>query len=291
MNDTNTDTDMAGDYDLEELPFDSDGNREEEDGDSSSGGAGGKHPHRYRVIVEPFLDFADDPALSDEENAERKLRLLAISPISVLVPGASSFASENDLSRKIFMADVGRSNGEMSARDIADPDLVSHLDEKMRKRRTLFGLPHPSLILSGGVALATAAWAAFTGFSGGENPKPSAEKAQKKDQGKNAKLLDFSAGKESAFSSKSDDSYKGGIFPDSHVMQDPILEHATIETFKQQVEITRTALDFDSLSSFFNFLSERAKAPVFKVKLQDGGKAGADVGGPYVPWGDDKAPR
>ncbi|MDD3020968.1 MAG: hypothetical protein PHX61_08340 [Alphaproteobacteria bacterium] len=300
--DMNKDREPSDEYELDELVYDEEGeDGDEGDEEGSSGKGGGKSPRRYRVMVEPFLDFADDPTLSPEENAERKLRLLAISPISILVPGASSFASENDLSRKLFMVDIGQANGEASARDIADPDFVDKRDALQRQRRTLFGLPHPSLVLSGGVALASSMVAAFSGFASSVIGKSSQDKSAKKSgspESKKAKLLNFSAEKETAFGSSKDDMFGSGKDynpdkPDAHLTEGSsvqnfgeMLEHVMVETVTQKIEVTRTALSFDSLASFFNYLSEKAKAPVMKVKIKEGGKAGSNVEGPTSPWQD-----
>lgn len=284
---------MNGEYDqngyMDDLPFDAEAESDGGDDEGeATGGGDSKSPRKYRVMIEPFLDFADDPTLSEEENVERKLRLLSISPISILVPGASSFASENDLSRKIFMAEVGRANGEMSGRAIADPDIISKLDARMNERRTLFGLPRPSMILAGGAALAQIVVAAFTGMIA-KAPKKSdpAVKAGQTDPKRKAKLLDFSLGKESAFGAAPDDKLaaKGANHkPDLDASAVDILSHATIETVAAPDARPHTALDFDSLSSFFNFLSERAKSPVLTVRIKEGGKSGSQVEGPATPW-------
>ncbi|HNQ91582.1 MAG TPA: hypothetical protein PKI93_01475 [Alphaproteobacteria bacterium] len=283
---THQDSEPTEVFDLDDLPYDEED--EDGDGDGSSGkGGGGKSPKRYRVIVEPFLEFADDPTLSPEENAERKLRLLATAPMSILVPGASSFASENDLSRKIFMVDIGQANGEATASDMADPNFVDKRDALQRQRRTLFGLPHPSLVLSGSIALASVMATAFAGFAASVAGKKPGEKISKKGKGaesKKAKLLDFSLDKESAFSAK-DDPYKSYKIADEIGAHLGVLEHATIETVTEMVEVKRTALSFDSLSSYFDYLAEMAKAPVLKVDLKDGkGGAAEQSDAPISPW-------
>lgn len=290
--------DMIDSYDLDQLPFD-DERAEDDEGDGSGSGSGdGKSPKRkYRIIVEPFLDFADDPALSPEENTERKLRLLAISPMSVLVPGASSFASENDLSRRIFMADVGQFNREIAANDIADPDLIRKLDERQRERRTLLGLPHPALVLSGSMALASAMVGLFAGIAAKVTGKEQGANPKKSTESRKAKLKDFSSEKESAFGGLKDKSYDGLSEKDTPVLGHEgavaesafgeMLDHVTITTVTEQIDVTRTALDFDSLSSFFNFLSEIAKAPVLRVALKDKAGGGSkQVDAPTVPWQD-----
>ena len=302
--DTNPDDLDLPEYDLEELLFDEERDDDDEDGSDGKGGSGGKGRKKYRIIVEPFLDFADDPSLSPEENAERKLRLLAISPVSVLVPGASSFASENDLSRKIFMADVGKANGEASVTDIADPDFVDKRDALQAKRRTMFGLPHPSLVLSGGAALMSSMAGALASFAsavtGKSNPEKAAKKAAKT-EAKKAKLLDFSAEKES-FGFSSDDGLSSDVSYNPE-RPDAVHDHSSTE-FSENLQHRdddaslntshqKAAIVFKSLSNYFSYLSEKAKNPVQSVNLSKkddksgkGGKAGSDAGGPSSPWQD-----
>ncbi|MDY0029555.1 MAG: hypothetical protein RBR86_06395 [Pseudobdellovibrionaceae bacterium] len=295
------------DYELEEFVFDTERDDEDDDDgdDDGKSGKGGKGRKKYRIIVEPFLDFADDPSLSPEENAERKLRLLAISPVSVLVPGASSFASENDLARKIFMADVGQRNGEASVSDIANPDFVKERDELQHRRRTLFGIPHPSLVLSSGAALMSSIASALGSFAsavtGKSKPDKSANKSQKSEV-KKAKLLDFSAEKET-FGFSKDDEY--GVGKDYNP-DDPDAALKTSATpdfgdnFEHQENTSlntdhhKAAIVFKSLSSYFSYLSEKAKNPVQSVDLSKksdgkggkGGKAGSNAAGPSNPWQD-----
>ncbi|MBL8640130.1 MAG: hypothetical protein JNK24_07250 [Alphaproteobacteria bacterium] len=169
----------ADEYDLEELPFDTEEDEDGEGGGRSgkAGEGGGQRPRAYRVMVEKFLDFADDPSLSPEENAERKLRLLALSPGSQLTIGASAYASENDLSSRIFMVDVGRRTGEAALSDMADPDFIDKRDFLQRMRRKLMNIAQPSLILSGLAALANR-FSENSGFKG--TSAKAARKAQKK---------------------------------------------------------------------------------------------------------------
>lgn len=170
---------MTDEYDLEELPFDTEEDEDGEGGGRSgkAGEGGGQKPRKYRVMVEKFLDFADDPNLTPEENAERKLRLLAISPGSQLTIGASAYASENNLSSRIFMVDIGRRTGEAALSDMADPDFIDKRDFLQRMRRKLANIAHPSLILSGLAALA-GRFSENSGFKG--TSAKTARKALKK---------------------------------------------------------------------------------------------------------------
>lgn len=130
---------------------------DESEGDGSGGdGKGGPRTKDYEVILDPFLDFSEDPELSEHENALKKLDQLGISPMSLLVSGGSAFASENDLSRKVFMAGVGLVNLEIKARDIADPKLIIKLDGKQAERRAIFGIKTLDEIVTGAVGSAAA---------------------------------------------------------------------------------------------------------------------------------------
>lgn len=130
---------------------------DEDDEEGSSGEGGGKVPKKYRVFLDPILDFADDADLTDAENAAEKLKKFEISSMSILASGASAFASENDLSRKAFMAKVGATNGEITTRDIADPKMFQKLDVKQAERRARFGIRTLDEIVSGAIETVGAA--------------------------------------------------------------------------------------------------------------------------------------
>ncbi len=125
---------------------------DEEEGDSKSGeGSGGGQSIN---IFDPILDFSDDDELSDDDNQKLKLDRLALSPMSVLVSGASALASENELSRKVFMARIGLVNFEMKPRDIATPEFIKLLDEKQAERRRIFGIKTLDEIVTGAIGAA-----------------------------------------------------------------------------------------------------------------------------------------
>lgn len=180
-------------YELEELPFDTDESEEGEGGGRSgkSGEGGGQNPRKYRVMPEKFLDFADDPNLTLEENAERKLRLLAMAPNSQLTIGASAYASENDLSSRIFMVDIGRRTGEAALSDMADPHFIDKRDILQRMRRKLANIAHPSLMLSGLIALGNR----FSEKSGFNGTSSKGKNKAKKLANKLAQSLAIAAGK------------------------------------------------------------------------------------------------
>lgn len=130
---------------------------ESDEDESGEGKSGGKGLGKYKVVLDPFLDFSDDMRLSEDEQVAAKLRKLDIAPISTLVSGASAFASENDLSRKVFMAKVGVVNSEIQARDIASPGLFKFLDGRAAERRSLFGIKTLDEIVTGAIGAAGAA--------------------------------------------------------------------------------------------------------------------------------------
>lgn len=131
---------------------------DDEDGDSSSGEGGSKdrRSKKYEVILDPLLEFKDDLSLDEDENALSKLRKLGLAPMSLLVSGQTAYASENDLSRKVFMAEVGLINLEIKPYDIADPKLFQKLDGKQAERRALFGIKTLDDIVAGAVGAAAA---------------------------------------------------------------------------------------------------------------------------------------
>lgn len=130
---------------------------ETDEGDGSGGdGKGGPSRKDYEVALDPILDFSEDADLSEHENALKKLDALGISPMSLLVSGGSAFASENDLSRKVFLAGVGLVNLEIKPRDIADPKLIIKLDGKQAERRAIFGIKTLDEIVTGAVGSAAA---------------------------------------------------------------------------------------------------------------------------------------
>ncbi len=127
---------------------------DDESGEGGDGGKGLKSSRNYDVVLQSLLDFANDDSLSEEENDKAKLEKLGIAPMSVLATGASAFASENDLSRKVFMARVGLFNLEIKPRDIANPQLIKLLDEKQAERRRIFGIQTLDEIVTGAIGAA-----------------------------------------------------------------------------------------------------------------------------------------
>lgn len=127
---------------------------DDESGEGGDGGKGLKSSRNYDVVLQSILDFANDDSLSEEENDKAKLEKLGIAPMSVLATGASAFASENDLSRKVFMARVGLFNLEIKPRDIANPQLIKLLDEKQAGRRRIFGIQTLDEIVTGAIGAA-----------------------------------------------------------------------------------------------------------------------------------------
>jgi hypothetical protein len=178
----------------------SEDDEDEDDDDTSSGKSGGKGLGKYKVILDPVLEYADDIGLSEEENTIAKLRKLGIAPMSMLASGGSAFASENDLSRKVFMAEVALFNNEIKSRDIADPKFFKNLDSKQAERRKLFGLKTLDEIVTGAVGAAGAA-IAYVSSSISDMVK------EKKEARKLDKLAkDFEEGKE-VYALDSDDDY------------------------------------------------------------------------------------
>lgn len=227
---------MTDEYDLEELLFDTEEDEDGEGGGRSgkAGEGGGQKPRKYRVMVEKFLDFADDPNLTPEENAERKLRLLAISPGSQLTIGASAYASENNLSSRIFMVDIGRRTGEAALSDMADSDFIDKRDFLQRMRRKLANIAHPSLVLSGLAALA-GRFSENSGFKGAS--VKSARKALRKANKLAMEIAKAAAKSVDRFKSFLDD--KESMFSgDRPQDSNPVSQAATPQNVDSRLEVS-----------------------------------------------------
>ena len=142
-----------GAADKETVPSVSPSHHEDEDDSEGSasgsgeGGGGGRSP---------ILDFSDSPELSRDENDRVKLDKLGRAPMSAMAVGATAFASENDLTRRVFMAEIGLRNLEMRAQDLANPRLIELLDQKQAERRALFGIKTLDDMISGAASAAGA---------------------------------------------------------------------------------------------------------------------------------------
>lgn len=256
---------------------------EEGDGTSSSGDAGGRIPRKYKVFLDPILNFSEDEALSDEENAVEKIRKFEISSMSFLVAGASGFASENDLSRKAFMAKVGRVNQEIASRDIADPELFKKLDTKQQDRRSRFGLHTLDEIVSGAIGAAGAA-IAMVSSSVSDYVK------EKKEERKASRLArNFQEGNET-YSLDSEDDYvsrsslETADFPVQDFQGDELLATERDRVYDDLSR--RTQFDLDdgriSYSQAFNILADiilLGKQPIRKIRLSNDIQIGPDGSG------------
>lgn len=126
-----------------ELPIDADeenkdgeeGDEEEGEGGKKSGGTGGKKP---AVDAKEILLEEENLEEYDSEKLIEKLKMLVWAPFSTMVPGASSFESENDLKRKMFLGQVGLMTNQIHPADIADPDLISKLEQRNQMRQEIF---------------------------------------------------------------------------------------------------------------------------------------------------------
>ncbi len=259
------------------------GDTEEEDDESSSGDGGGEGSRKYRVFLDPILDFSEDEALSDEENAAEKLRKFEISSMSFLAAGASAFASENDLSRKAFMAKVAQTNKEIATRDIADPKLFTNLDEKQAERRARFGIRTLDEIVSGAIGAAGAVIAMVSNtVNDYVKDKKEARKASRLAQ-------NFEEGKETyALDSEDDyisrDSLETADFPVQDFQGDELLAMERDRIYDDLARQTQYDLDDGKISyaEAFNILADvilLEKQPVRTVKLSEDIQIGPDAPG------------
>lgn len=143
-----------GAADQDSLPMPS-SQQEDDDGDDSSSSGSGEGGGQGG-IKSPILDFSDRPDLSRDENDRAKLDKLGRAPMSSMAVGATAFASENDLTRRVFMTEIGLRNLEMRAQDLANPRLIELLDQKQAERRALFGIKTLDDMISGAASAAGA---------------------------------------------------------------------------------------------------------------------------------------
>lgn len=262
------------------LPEDEEDDDDDDDDDSSSGEGGGKGLGKYKVVLDPILDFSDDTDLSEEENTISKLRKLSLAPMSMLAHGGSSFASENDLSRKVFMAEVALFNQEIKPRDIADPKLFKNLDTKQVERRKLFGIKTLDEIVTGAVGAAGAA-IAYVASSISDMVK------EKKEARKLERLVkDFEEGKE-AYALDSDDDYasKSSLattdFPVQDNQGDELVSSERERIYDTLSRQTQYDLDTGKIgfAEAFNTLADIMlldKEPVRTIKLSNDVQFGQD---------------
>ena len=270
----------AEDY-VAAMPEEDDEDDEDEEGSSGDGGSRGSK--KYKVFLDPILDFSEDDDLSDEENAAAKLRKFEISSMSFLVSGASAFASENDLSRKAFMAKVAVTNKEIQTRDIANPKLFHQLDEKQKERRAKFGIHTLDEIVSGAVEAAGAAIALVSNsISEYVKEKKEARKASRLAQ-------NFEEGKET-YALDSDDDYASRTslqtadFPVQDFQGDDMVAMERDRLYENHSRQTQLDLDDGNItySQAFNALADiilLEKQPVRTLKLSKDIQIGPDVPG------------
>lgn len=256
---------------------------DEDDDDSSSGEGGSGGSKKYRVFLDPIIDFSEDEELSDAESAKIKLEKFEISSMSFLVSGASGFASENDLSRKTFMAKIALTNKEIAIRDIADPQLFKKLDDKQAERRSRFGIHTLDEIVSGAVE-AAGAIIAMVSSSVTEYVK------DKKEERKASRLAqNFEEGKET-YSLDSEDDYvsrsslETADFPVQDFQGDELVSMERDRLYDDLAR--RTQLDLEdgkiSYTGAFNALADiilLTQQPVRTVRLDEDIHIGPDAPG------------
>ncbi|PZP56433.1 MAG: hypothetical protein DI586_03630 [Micavibrio aeruginosavorus] len=107
----------------------------EGEGGKKSGGNGGKKPALPSAQLLQDEDNLDD---YDSETLIEKLKMLVWAPFSTMVPGASSFESEQDLKRILFLGQIGLITNQIHPADIADPDLIKKLEQRHQMRQEIF---------------------------------------------------------------------------------------------------------------------------------------------------------
>lgn len=246
---------------------------DDEEGDAS--GEGGGDSRKYKVMLEPLVEYAANENLPDDEKAQHTLNRLDVASMSLLVKGASGFASENDLSRKTFMAKIGMVNGEITARDIAHPKLFHLLDARAAERRLKHGIKTLDEIVSGAISSASAA-IKFMGEAVSDALKDKKEErkasrlVQKFDEGRDTYALDAD---DYALSS---DSLDAADFPVQDAQGDEVLLDAREQAYDEISRQTEYRLKSGeiTLAEAFDILADIMPADadelIDKIKLKSG---------------------
>lgn len=130
----------------EDLPFDIENQDSEEDeGDEGkSGEGGGQRPNLEEDDdVDFFVDYRLKPDLSEKDALLEQMRKLVKAPSSRLVEGASAFASENELSRRIYMGRIGIVTNHILPKQVSEDAFFEDLEQRQRDQIEREGIPHP----------------------------------------------------------------------------------------------------------------------------------------------------
>ena len=146
---------------------------EDEEGEGGEGGkksgGGGKKP----AAAIPALKDDEDLSAYDSESLIEKLKMLVWAPFSAMVPGASSFESETDLKRKLFLGQIGLITNQIDPHDIADPELINRLEARNQERQAQYKAE---------ILAATGAAAGMAAGLSAETAPPENKKEQRREQ-------------------------------------------------------------------------------------------------------------
>jgi hypothetical protein len=107
---------------------------DEEEGGKDKGGSKGQKGIKTKPDLEQLFDTEDD----QDEDWKAKVKLLMMAPFSTLVPGASALDSESDLKKRLLLAEIGLRTHQIEPQDIADPNLIQKLEERLLQRQVQF---------------------------------------------------------------------------------------------------------------------------------------------------------
>ncbi len=168
-----------------ELHADEKQNEEDEggdgEGDKKSGGTGGKKP---AIPGAELLRDDENLADYDAETLIEKLKMLVWAPFSTMVPGASSFESEQDLKRILFLGQIGLITNQIHPSDIADPDLIKKLEQRHQMRQEIFRAEMAAATSGNAAGLAA-------GLIAGTPPPEAVQKREQKQQAAQARETSF----------------------------------------------------------------------------------------------------
>lgn len=273
-------------------------------GSSGDGGGSGRSPNSVHrdVLDSPILTFDELLSLTEDENAIEKLRKLWLAPMSLIASGATAFAAENDLSRKVFMAEVGLFNREISSRDIANSNFIRNLDEKQARRRVYFGIKTLDEMISGAAGAIGSAGAAISAVVASTKDYIHDKREERKLERLAQK---FELGVEETYAldpsdgSEADESMKVADFPVLDNQAEDVSQRMRIfqgqalaldDDIADRLEAARRAmrgLDKTDVTAIFNIVADiMANDP---VKKKDKAQMGLEASGAEIAPGTDKS--
>lgn len=260
--------------DEEEKEDDEDEEGEGGEGGKKSGG-GGKKPGVDVKLDEKLLS-EEDLSQYDSESLIEKLKLLAWSPMSALVSGASAFDSESDLRRKLFLGEVGLMTNEIQPHDIADPDLIAKLEKRNQERQEMIRVEKAQMLTAAAGTAAVAGGLAALPEIPDPVPKVERPKEPSNDARKEAEMVlkaEGAARKQEEQKLRTEEEYKSQAKPVDYSAdikkEDPgikpyeLMEMLPEHSFAENIDPTpntgqaaQSPTGIEKLAGFFNAIAQ-----------------------------------